>query len=173
MLTCLSFFPQVVPVVSRHVLSPPRLTHALQIAANQQPPNHLTMTESMAEGLAKPQLDTETGEMVSKSELKKRLKKRAKNKNLTNTTKVPTPDTDDSHDPNAMFKQGFLAEVFKERPSRPVSTRFPPEPNGYLHLGSFDENLSLIEADCSRTRQGYCHQFWLCTILWRRLCSSI
>jgi hypothetical protein len=129
------------------LLSPP-LTHALQIAANQQPPNHLTMTESMAEGLAKPQLDTETGEMVSKSELKKRLKKRAKNKNLTNTTKVPTPDTDDSHDPNAMFKQGFLAEVFKERPSRPVRTRFPPEPNGYLHLGSFDENLSLIEADC-------------------------
>lgn len=33
-------------------------------------------------------------------------------------------------DPDAMFKQGFLDDVYKERPVKPVVTRFPPEPNG-------------------------------------------
>ena len=33
-------------------------------------------------------------------------------------------------DPDAMFKQGFLDDVYKERPMKPVVTRFPPEPNG-------------------------------------------
>jgi glutaminyl-tRNA synthetase len=109
------------------------------------------MAGNITEGTAKLQLDEETGEMVSKNELKKRLQKRAK-KAATAARSRPDGDSnpeaaaavkekskskaDESYlDPNSMFKQGFLAEVFKERPTEQVITRFPPEPNGYLHLG--------------------------------------
>lgn len=82
-----------------------------------QAPEHAT------EALAQLQLEEETGEMVSKRELKKRQQKRARKAAIAAVRAEKPNDrpkqqlqkqekTDDMQvDPDAMFTRGFLADV--------------------------------------------------------------
>ncbi|KAI5782625.1 glutaminyl-tRNA synthetase [Geopyxis carbonaria] len=87
----------------------------------------------------------------SKAQLKKEQKKAAKKEEKANAPpkepKAPKAaaakiESGPAEDPDSMFKTGFLSEVFQERAPvlaelgmKNITTRFPPEPNGFLHIG--------------------------------------
>ncbi|KAL2837562.1 tRNA synthetases class I, catalytic domain-containing protein [Aspergillus pseudoustus] len=73
----------------------------------------------------------------------------------TTTQTAPTPKETVPNDPEAMFKVGFLADVYAEKPSDKVVTRFPPEPNGFLHLGH--SKAIAINFGFAKYRGGVCY----------------
>ncbi|KAK4544483.1 hypothetical protein LTR36_004054 [Oleoguttula mirabilis] len=70
---------------------------------------------------------------AAEKEAKKAAAKAAKAAGKANApTKPSAPATSEPVDP---FKQGWLKGVYNEKAVTDVRTRFPPEPNGYLHIG--------------------------------------
>ncbi|KAF1994042.1 glutaminyl-tRNA synthetase [Amniculicola lignicola CBS 123094] len=64
-----------------------------------------------------------------------KLAKKAEHKSeLAIRPKEPTKQAGPSAPVN-MFSEGWLKGVYEEKPVKAVRTRFPPEPNGFLHIG--------------------------------------
>lgn len=89
-------------------------------------------------------------------------KKQPKEPKAAKESKPPAPKKEKagdssaiSLDPNSMFKEGFLKSVYHENPSDRVVTRFPPEPNGYLHIGH--SKAIAVNFGFARYRDGICY----------------
>ncbi|KAK3669872.1 Glutaminyl-tRNA synthetase [Recurvomyces mirabilis] len=77
-----------------------------------------------------PKVSKRAAEKEAKKAAAKAAKEKAKAEQATSkpASSGPAP-------PEDPFKKGWLKGVYDEKPVKEVHTRFPPEPNGYLHIG--------------------------------------
>ncbi|KAF2261299.1 glutaminyl-tRNA synthetase [Lojkania enalia] len=66
---------------------------------------------------------------------KKKAEKAAKKAEYALRPKESGTSTPSSNEPTSIFAEGWLKRTYEEKPVKNVRTRFPPEPNGFLHIG--------------------------------------
>ncbi|KAL8675448.1 MAG: hypothetical protein Q9168_000149 [Polycauliona sp. 1 TL-2023] len=106
----------------------------------------------------RPKNDAKSIESRSKGEMSKleKAQKKAKPPKPPPVKKEKVPSAPAAPiDPESMFKEGFLKSVYNEKASERVVTRFPPEPNGFLHIGH--SKAIAINFGFARYHDGVCY----------------
>lgn len=88
-----------------------------------------------AAGGEEPKVSKRAAEKAAKKAAAKAKKDTFKSEAPSKPTPAPNTTSNAPVDPSAKFKEGWLRGVYNEKPVKEVRTRFPPEPNGYLHIG--------------------------------------
>lgn len=90
----------------------------------------------MAEPSAPPAPPAEEEKGPSKRALEKAAKKAAAKAKKAEHAIRPKENTKPAKaEPVSIFSEGWLKRVYEQKPVKDVRSRFPPEPNGYLHIG--------------------------------------
>ena len=89
----------------------------------------------------------------------------------------PKEKTEETIDPDSMFKDGFLKEVYNLRPEKDVISRFPPEPNVSLPitrtLWKRSNGGTYTGISPHWPCKGHRRQLWLCPIPRRKVLPPI